>query len=259
MPKGPPTRSPLHTKQVVCCAVALFVVAAAAYAFRPKMPLPKITGYTQITHDGRQKAFNGPATSTLLTDGTRIFVEELVDGHYVIAEVSARGGDTVVMPTPFPNVNLTNISPDKSELVVDSFVGAESEQHLWLLPVLGGAPRRLTDSPGSDAVWLPSGDMLVSHGDQLTVVPKDGGVARRAATLSGSGANWMRVSPDGTRVRFTMSDPNADQVQNWEVSADGSNPHPVFQHARDTDNDFNGNWTPDGKYFRLCAGICKPT
>ena len=25
MPKGPPTRSPLHTKQVVCCAVALFV------------------------------------------------------------------------------------------------------------------------------------------------------------------------------------------------------------------------------------------
>jgi serine/threonine protein kinase/Tol biopolymer transport system component len=253
MPKGPPTRSPLHTKQVVCCAVALFVVAAAAYAFRPKMPLPKITGYTQITHDGRQKAFNGPATSTLLTDGTRIFVEELVDGHYVIAEVSARGGDTVVMPTPFPNVNLTNISPDKSELVVDSFVGAESEQHLWLLPVLGGAPRRLTDSPGSDAVWLPSGDMLVSHGDQLTVVPKDGGVARRAATLSGSGANWMRVSPDGTRVRFTMSDPNADQVQNWEVSADGSNPHPVFQHARDTDNDFNGNWTPDGKYFLFGA------
>jgi serine/threonine protein kinase len=250
LPEGPPqTRSPSHTKKVIACTVALFVVAAAAYIFRPKMPLPKITGYTQITHDGRQKAFNGQATSTLLTDGTRIFVEELVDGHYVIAEVSASGGDTVLIPTPFANVNLTNISPDKSELVVNSFEGTEGEQPLWLLPVLGGAPRRITDSNGSDAVWLPNGDMFISQGNALTIIPKGGGTARKSATLPGSDPNWMRVSPDGMRVRFTMSEPDTGKTHNWEVFADGSNPHRVFQHGRDIDNDFNGNWMPDGEVF----------
>jgi serine/threonine protein kinase len=251
-PKGSSTRSTAQTKLVIGTAVALCVLTVVAYAFRPRMPLPKITGYTQITHDGRQKAFNGPATSTLLTDGTRIFVQEFVDGRYVIAEVSASGGDTVLIPTPFANVNLTNISPDKSELVVNSFEGTESEQPLWLVPVLGGAPRRLTDSTGSDAVWLPSGDMLVSQGNGLTIAPKDGGAAHKSVTLSGS-PNWMRVSPDGNRVRFTMLDSKTGLVQIWEVSADGSNPHRVFQNWRDTANDFNGTWMPDGKYFLFGA------
>jgi eukaryotic-like serine/threonine-protein kinase len=50
-------------------AAILIVVLVLAYLLRPTLPPPKITGYTQITHDGQQKAFTGQVTTTLLTDG----------------------------------------------------------------------------------------------------------------------------------------------------------------------------------------------
>ena len=95
----------------------------------------------------------GQVTDTVLTDGPRLFVQENVDGRFVIAQVSAAGGDTVPMSTPFANVAPLNISPDKSELLVGSFTGAELDQQLWALPVLGGSPRRVSDLPGWDGIW----------------------------------------------------------------------------------------------------------
>ena len=99
----------------------------------------------------------------MLTDGARLFIQENVHGRFVVSQVSASGGDTVPIVTPFPNVALANISPDKSELVVGSFSGSEVDQPLYGVPTLGGSPRRLADIPGQDATWMPNGDLLVSQ------------------------------------------------------------------------------------------------
>jgi len=104
--------------------------------------------------------------SVVLTDGTRLYVQESVNGRYVIGQVAVTGGDTVVMNTPFPNACLNNISPDKTELVVGSFSGVEIEQPLWAVPVVGGAPRRFSDIPGEDGAWMP-------RGDDATFIAKD--------------------------------------------------------------------------------------
>ena len=38
-------------------------LAVLAYLLRPTLPPPRVTGYTQITHDGQQKSFVGQAVA----------------------------------------------------------------------------------------------------------------------------------------------------------------------------------------------------
>ena len=52
-------------------AVLLIVALGLMYLFRPTLPPPRITGYTQITSDGQQKGFHGQVATTVLTVTTR--------------------------------------------------------------------------------------------------------------------------------------------------------------------------------------------
>jgi serine/threonine protein kinase/Tol biopolymer transport system component len=234
-------------------AAVLIAALGLAYVFRPTLPPPRITGSTQITHDGQQKIFVGQVGVSLLTDGPRILFEENVGGRFVVAQASTSGGDTVVIPTNFPNVALNNISPDKSEVLVGSFTGAEDEQELWGLPVLGGTPRRLSDIPGVDGAWMPNGDLLVSHQNLLWDVPKAGGAARKFAD-PGNFSWWLRWSPDGKRLRFTRNQIGTGGDDQWEISAEGTNLHRVVPGWHEGGSKTFGNWTPDGKYFVFILG-----
>jgi serine/threonine protein kinase/Tol biopolymer transport system component len=225
-------------------AAAVVAVALLGYLFRPTLPPPRITGYAQITHDGQQKTFLGQATDTVLTDGPRLFIQENVNGRFVIAQVSAAGGETVPMPTPFANVTPLNISPDKSELLIGSFTGAEVDQPIWALPVLGGSPRRVSDLLGWDGTWLPNGDFLMARNNELLEVSPGG--TRRFATLPDY-SYWFRWAPDGQVLRFSVSE-SKGSTSIWEVSSSGGNPHRVFPELTGTLHQ-KGTWTPDGKYF----------
>jgi serine/threonine protein kinase len=240
LPPKPRSRGKLYA---IGAAVLVFL-AVIAYLLRPTLAPPRISAYTQITHDSQQKSFAGQVTATLLTDGPRIYIQENVGGRFVVAQVSSAGGETVPISTPFPNVSLLNISPDKSELLVGSFTGAEMEQSLWALPVLGGSPRRVSDLPGWDGIWMPNGNMLVSHPNELTEVGPGG--ARRLAAVSDL-SYWFRWSPDGRSLRFTLS-PAKGANNIWEISLDGSHLHPLLPQWSGVSNQ-NGSWTPDGKYF----------
>lgn len=233
-------------------AAVLITASCIAWLFRPPLPL-KITAYTQITHDGQQKNFYGQVAPIILTDGPRLYIQEYVDGRFIAAQVAATGGNTVPISTPFPNVALDNISPDKSELVLGSFTGSELDQPLWALPTLGGSPRRLADVTGQDATWLANGDLLVAHADGLLVVSHSGGSPRRFISLADpSSSAWsMRWSPDGRVLRFNVSSAVSESV--WEVSADGSNPHALLPGWHPTDLQFTGDWTFDGKLFLFSA------
>jgi Tol biopolymer transport system component len=243
-----PAQPRSRAKLIAVSAAALAVALALAYLFRPTSPPPRITGYTQITHDGWQKNSFGQTTPIVLTDGARLYIQENVHGRFVVAQVSEAGGDTVPIATPFPNVSLATISPDRSELVVGSFSGSEVDQPLYAVPTLGGSPRRLTDVPGQDATWMPNGDLLVSHANELTGISRAGS-SRTFLSLgeTTSAAYWLRWSPDRQLLRFTLTLPSRNLLA--EVAADGRNYHQVLEHWHPGDDQLNGNWTPDGKFF----------
>src|SRR5262249_20461554 len=90
-------------RQAALLLLALTGILALAYIFRPRLPPPRVTGFTQITHDGQVKNVFGPVSPIVLTDGARLYIQEVVDGRYVVAQVAVSGGDTAVMNTPFSN------------------------------------------------------------------------------------------------------------------------------------------------------------
>ena len=223
--EGVPSRS--FGKMVGIGLVTLGALAILGYTFRPTLPPPRITGFNQVTHDGLVKNVFGPVAPIVLTDGARLYVQEVSDGRYVIAQVAVSGGETVLLNTPFPNTSLNNISQDKTELVVGSFTGVELEQQLWSVPVVGGQPRRFADVTGEDGTWMPNGHLLVAHENQLVeVVP--GGTNRKFAEIPEVYFStwWLRWSPDAQVVRFTAGGVEHNSL--WEAAADGSKVRNIF-------------------------------
>jgi eukaryotic-like serine/threonine-protein kinase len=236
-----------YPKWIAIASSALVAAGILVFVLRPALPPPRVTGYAQITHDGLPKSFGGAAAATVLTDGSRVYLQENLNGRYVVAQVSAAGGDTVPMPMPFPNVALDNMSPDKSELMVSSFSGSEPIQTMWVVPVLGGSPRRFVEPPGGDATWMPNGDRLLAQSNQLLAI-SPGGEQRKLASLPESFyIFWLRWSPDRKVLRFDGNGPAGDTT--WEMNPDGSNLHQLFADWHEQKNAAQGNWTPDGKYF----------
>jgi eukaryotic-like serine/threonine-protein kinase len=240
-----------RSKWLAIAAGGAIGIAIVAYVLRPTLPPPRITGYTQLTHDGNPKVFAGQTVANVQTDGSRIFIQENVDGHYVVAQVSVTGGETVVMPIPFPNVSLNNISPNRAELLVGSFTGSEPIQPVWIVPALGGSPRRFAEPPGSDAAWMPNGDRLLCRANELIEINSNGEEKRLTSLAADLFSYWPRWSPDGKVLRFTTNSPAGDKI--WEMAPDGSNLHPLLAGWVGGKEPGGGEWTPDGKYFLFHA------
>jgi eukaryotic-like serine/threonine-protein kinase len=225
----------------------------AVYSTRPGPP-PKILGSVEITRDGRQKITSNNL-QMLVTDGSRLFFEEVVEGGWGIAQVSAVGGDVVRIPTPFPNAGLLGISADHSDLLVQEIMGNEQESQLWAVPVLGKTPRRLGNVRAHDANWSSDGRKLVyANGNDLYLANADGSDSRKLLALEYF-ALWPRFSPDGQSIRFAMVDNKASPSRLWEVSSDGGNLHRLLAQWNFRGGTAYGNWTPDGKYFVFEAGF----
>lgn len=241
------TGTPSHRKRIAIAAAAVVVLAILAYVLRPTLPPPRVTAYTQLTRDGLPKIFAGQTVANVQTDGSRIFFEENVDNHYVVAQVSVTGGDTVPMPIPLPNVGLDTISPDRSELLVSSFTGAEAIQPIWIVPALGGSPRRFVDRPGSDGNWTPNGNRLLCLGNELMEVSGSGEEKKLASLSTDHYIYWPRWSPDGKILRFTTNSPTGDKL--WEMDSGGTNLHQLLADWNEAREPGAGDWTHDGKFF----------
>ena len=150
------------------------------------------------------------------------------------------------LPEPF---SLLNISPDGAELLVKDNQGTDYRGQLWRLPILGGSPRRLGALVGQDAAWSPDGKLLVyADGSHLFLAKSDGTEPRKLVSVTGRGF-YPAWAPDGTRLRFTVIDDKTGAHSLWEVSAQGSNLHPLFPGWHNPPDECCGKWTEDGKYF----------
>ncbi len=227
---------------------AIITAAVLAYLFLWPLPRPEVLRYIRLTSDGRHK-WGAAVEGSLFTDGVRLYFTEDVGGSMALAQVSASGGETSVVQTPFANVALWDMAPDRSALLVSSFVGLEPEHALWVLPLPTGTPRRLGDLIGHDAAWLPDGQRIAyAHGRDLYMANSDGTDPHRLATAPGV-PHWLRWSPDGRLLRFTAINPTTNTGSLWEISADGTKLRRVFEETNNPPNQCCGNWTPDAKYF----------
>jgi serine/threonine protein kinase/Tol biopolymer transport system component len=219
------------------------VAAAAAFAYmglRPAPP-PRVTAYRQMTSDIVFKQIGG-------TDGVRLYLSEYVGTERWVAQMAIAGGEPTRVAVPSSSFQLFDVSPDGSNLLGGDIV-TYTQGPMWVLPILGGSPRRVGNLFASTAAWSPDGQRIAyaQQGD-LFVAQEDGGGARKVAGVPGKIVRpaW---SPDSKRIRFTAFDEPRSSSALWEVSAEGTNAHAVFPAWHIPPNECCGRWSQDGKYF----------
>ena len=223
--------------------LGLFVsgIVALGLWFRAPLPDPKVLSYTPLTHDRDRKY------PPLVTDGSRLYFMMPKKKGWTIAEVSTSGGETAAIDSHFDDIQITDISPNGSELLVGQF--ASPDDAIYILPLPAGLPRRVGSILAHDASWSPNGEQIVyAHGNELFLAKPDGSDSRRLVTLSGT-ASWPRWSPDGKVLRFTMDDSKSGGQSLWEVASDGTGLRTLLRGWSNPPSECCGNWTPDGSYF----------
>jgi len=191
------------------------------------------------------------------TDGLRLFVPVLVDGRSVLTRVDVHTGATqsVDLPREIASPMLGDISPDQSTLLLRNHLSPESEQPLWLAPASGGSALRLPNVIAHDATWMPDGrNVLYAAGNQLMIARVEDGSSTHFATLPGR-ALWLRWSPDGSLLRFTMLDPLLHTMQLWQIDSSGKNLRAVFDRNSVLSSACCGVWADAGKYFVFQANL----
>jgi DNA-binding winged helix-turn-helix (wHTH) protein/Tol biopolymer transport system component len=214
---------------------ALCLAAAIWYMHRP-LPLLRVTGYAQITHDGHQKVLVG-------TDGTRLYFNQMWGPLQPesIAQVDVSGGKIALVPVALLNPFLVDVSPDGSGFLVYSL---DSLNTLWNVRILGGSARRLTSRDGTPcAAFSHDGNSAAyAEGSDIYVVRSDGTGTHKLVSAGGDVCH-IAWSPDGGAIRFTA------KQRIWEVSSNGSGLHEVIPGWHDSSANCCGRWTSDGNFF----------
>jgi Tol biopolymer transport system component len=198
----------------IAAVLAVAVVGLVFLWLKGPLPPPRVVKMIQITQDRFPKV-------GLLTDGSRIYTNETLGLKQILVQVAQTGGKTSVIPTPFASITVYDISPDHSRILASDTLGTTEpgvtnlDLPFWAVPLAGGTPRRLGDATGHFATWSPDGHQLAfAKGFDIYVAQADGTNIRKLTVLSGL-ANWLRFSPDGTRLRFTLTRPHAPVAHHW--------------------------------------------
>jgi Tol biopolymer transport system component len=226
-------------------AAALVIVALLVWMIVTPPAAPKVLRVVQVTHFG--------LASAVETDGVRLYIGQEKGGRVSLVQVPVDGGEPVPIPTPFRNVALLDISPDRSQLLVASFNFRNDPKLLWIMPLTGGSPHRLGDIISESAKWSPDGSHIAFSAEDgaLCLVNSDGSGIRKLVENGGGVESW---SPDGGLIRFTRTNGATGGESLWEVQSDGKNLRPFLPERQSTTARWNegqccGRWTPDGKYF----------
>jgi len=219
--------------------ILLGVGLLGGYWLRP-LSVPRITGYQQITSDGRQK-YN------ISSDGERLYFGQYDSGHFGIGQVSTAGGETATVQTPFTNTLIAGVAPDGSALLVGEFHHMNKQAQIWLLPLPTGAPRRLGDLVVQALTPFPQG-LIFSKGDGVYEAAADGSQVHQILTTNGI-ATDLAVSSDGQKISYTVTDRRTAGNRIWVANRDGSKAHPIFTSGGNSGRDCCAKWTLDGKHL----------
>jgi len=204
---------------------------------------PRVLATTELTRAGVGKK------DSLVSDGSRLYFTEAGNSKLGIFQISVAGGDVSEIPFPFPVVRVHAISPDRTSLLATGFTEKSMELKLWSLPLPAGSPRGLGDTGAREGDWSQDGSKLVYvNGKDIFLANADGSGARKLLSVSGVPSE-VRFSPDGRRLRYTVSDPTQNTSSLWEARVDGSGVHPLLPGWSNPPTECCGRWTTDGRYY----------
>lgn len=182
------------------------------------------------THDGSSFLFNS-------------------EGH--IFRLPVDGGTPAIIDTGTATHcnNDHGISPDAQWLAISDSSQPEHQSSVYVVPIGGGAPRRVTQNfPSYWHGWSPDGKTLAFVGQRngdfdIYTIPVAGGDETRLTTSKGLD-DGPEYTPDGNYIYFNSE--RTGHMQIWRMHSDGSAQEQI------TFDDFN-NWfphiSPDGKWM----------
>ena len=220
---------------------------AAASPKSPEMATPD-----QITHDGLTK-------TAVLSDGSSLFVSEEKRGHQIISRITPATGEQSTISAPFPDVRVLDVSPDHTSLLASPAHAGVRNHELWTIPLRQVPSARISDLLADDAVWSPKGDEIVFvEGSELFVASSNGSNLKKLAVVKGHPFS-LRFSPDGSRIRFSVSDIDTNSSSLWEMASDGSRLHQLLTDWNEAHAPCCGVWSADGRSYIFQATVSNPT
>ena len=204
------------------------------FPFRPSWISATELLYTADGKIKRRPVAGGPAQTIELTAEVPVTPSDLVPRR---RDFGSRG------PHPVRGIVHPAISPDGRQI---AFVALGD---LWLMPVGGGTPRRITSDPyvEMNPAWAPDSKHLVYSSDRagsMDLWLRDLTTDRdeRLTSLPGAeyGSAW---SQDGTRVAFL----NADSLNIVTVSTRAITSRPVLREPGAP------SWSPNGQWIVLSS------
>jgi TolB protein len=180
------------------------------------------------------------------------------DGKYFLFNQGGRiyklpvtGGEPQLLDTGFAtrNNNDHGISPDGSQLVISDQSQEQRRSLIYVVPIAGGTPRRVTPlAPSYWHGWSPDGKTLAYCAERggdydIYAIPVEGGEEKRLTTSKGldDGPDY---SHDGQYIYFNSERTGLMQI--WRMKTDGG------EQTQITSDEYN-NWfphpSPDGKWI----------
>ncbi|HKX29452.1 MAG TPA: hypothetical protein VJ302_17305 [Blastocatellia bacterium] len=184
------------------------------------------------------------------------------DGKYFLFNRGGRmyklpvtGGEPQPLDTGFA-IRCNNdhgISPDGTQLVISDQSQEQKKSLIYILPIAGGTPRRVTQlAPSYWHGWSPDGKTLAYCAERngefdIYTIPVEGGEEKRLTTAAGldDGPDY---SPDGQYIYFNSE--RSGRMQIWRMKTDGSDQR---QLTSDEYNNWFAHPSPDGKWLVLLS------
>ncbi len=171
-------------------------------------------------------------------------------------QIPVAGGTLAPIDTGFA-IRCNNdhgISPDGTQLVVSDQSQEQGQSLIYILPLAGGTPERITPlGPSYWHGWSPDGKTLTFCGQRdgtfgIFTIPADGSGPETRLTTAKSLDDGPEYSPDGQYIYFNSD--RTGRMQIWRMHSDGSDQEQV------TFDEFN-NWfahpSPDGRFLVLLS------
>ncbi|MEP6604188.1 MAG: S9 family peptidase [Spartobacteria bacterium] len=157
-------------------------------------------------------------------------------------------GDHDVPPFNLGGQDMYSISPDGEELAytsnIDEVEATSTNNEIFLVPMNGGTPRKISTSPGNDntPVYSPDGKHIAwrsmaragfeADKQSLMLYQRELGQARNATADWDRSVGSIAWSPDSNRIFFTAEDHGESPI--WEISLADRQPTKVIGlHADD--------------------------
>jgi dipeptidyl aminopeptidase/acylaminoacyl peptidase len=170
-------------------------------------------------------------------------------------------GDHDIPPFSLGGQDLYTISPDGQEVAftsnIDEVEAASTNNDIFVVPITGGAPKKLSTSPGSDStpLYSPNGRYLAwrmqeragyeSDRFQLVVYDRRNGQIRNLTRDFDRWVGTMAWTPDSQSIYFTAEDKGEVPIYRINVEQGTAAGAGVQQIIRGADDDLMV--TPDGK------------